>query len=511
MDQFSKFTKLYPMKNQKLETIMDTLQLEYFSEYGVPSEILTDNGGQFITNRWREFAADIGCSVRKTSPYNPQSNPVERVMRELGRIIRVYAHERQTRWDKIVDRAERTINATAHRSTKFRPVELHPGVEEPLKIDPRLRPIEEDENSDDEAELERKIEEAAQTLQKRAQQRKKQTDKHGEADTYQPGDKIWIKLHRRSDANRRLTRKIHLVYDGPYVVRAEVRKNAYLVEDGEGTTLGTFNSRQIKPHREAKLKPIAEINMLRAKQEIKRIARMDIEKFVKDVKDVQKSSETNKSKNKEDIILTDESDNDEEKISDAEKSETETKRNPLDSSKEGGGQRLRRKKLLVSEKGMRHISRLMRLISGKQPLDNVVGLVENQQMKILFDHRGEFNVVTEAAIRQIESKVGRLERLRNSASIPAYLKKEKKIKVRAVKLNIIIANRELNIEAMILNKEEEICVLFGRHACKEMGRKLSKLPKGNDELTRWDIHLTEQDRKKMLKQREKKMKQKTKL
>ncbi|KMQ93589.1 retrotransposable element tf2 protein type 3 [Lasius niger] len=169
---------------------MDTLQLEYFSEYGVPSEILTDNGGQFITNRWREFAADIKFSVRKTSPYSPQSNPVERVMRKLGRIIRVYAHERQTRWDKIVDRAERTINATAHRSTGFRPVELHPGVEEPLKIDPRLRPIEEEENGNEEVELERKIEEAAETLRKRAQQRKKQTDKHGEADTYQPGDKI---------------------------------------------------------------------------------------------------------------------------------------------------------------------------------------------------------------------------------------------------------------------------------------------------------------------------------
>ncbi|CAL1672417.1 unnamed protein product [Lasius platythorax] len=36
-----------------------------------------------------------------------------------------------------------------------------------------------------------------------------------------------------------------------------------------------------------------------------------------------------------------------------------------------------------------------------------------------------------------------------------------------------------------------------------MGRKLSKLPKNNNELTRWDIHLTEQDRIKMLKQREK--------
>ncbi|KMQ93588.1 hypothetical protein RF55_6308 [Lasius niger] len=239
--------------------------------------------------------------------------------------------------------------------------------------------------------------------------------------------------------------------------------------------------------------------MLRAKQKIKRIARMDIEKFVKDVKDVQNNSKINKSK-KKNIILTDESS--EEEISKPENPEKTAKKNSLDSDKEGG-QRLRRKRSLVSEKGMRHISRLMRLISGKQPLDNVVGLVENQQMKILFDHRGEFNVMTEAAIKQIESKIGKLERLKNSASIPTYLKKEKKIKVRAVRLNIIIANREINIEAMILNKEEKICVLFARHACKEMGRKLSKLPKGNSELTRWDIHLTEQDRKKMLKQREK--------
>ncbi|KMQ87228.1 hypothetical protein RF55_13542 [Lasius niger] len=87
-------------------------------------------------------------------------------MRELGRIIRVYAHERQTRWDKVVDRAERTINATAHRSTGFRPVELHPGVEETLKIDPRLRPIEEEENGNEEEELERKIEEAGRSCRR---------------------------------------------------------------------------------------------------------------------------------------------------------------------------------------------------------------------------------------------------------------------------------------------------------------------------------------------------------
>jgi len=219
MDQFSKLTKLYPMKNQKLDAIMDALQLEHFPQLGVPEEILSDNGGQFITNRWREFAENVGFAIRKTTPYNPQSNPVERVMRELGRIIRVYAHDRHTSWNKIIPRTEKTINSTTHRSTEWVPLELHPEQEGYLSINQRLHP-EENQEEDEDLQLERKIESAANFLWKRAGQRKNQADKHGEAEVYTQGQKVWVKIHRRSDASRRLTKKIHLVYDGPYQIRA---------------------------------------------------------------------------------------------------------------------------------------------------------------------------------------------------------------------------------------------------------------------------------------------------
>lgn len=114
MDQFSKLTNLYVMKNKKLDAIMDALQIQHFLTNGVPRKILTDNGGQFVTNRWREFAVSVGFSIRKTTPYNPQSNPIERVIRELGWIIRVYAHDRQTSWDIIIPRIEKTINSINH-------------------------------------------------------------------------------------------------------------------------------------------------------------------------------------------------------------------------------------------------------------------------------------------------------------------------------------------------------------------------------------------------------------
>lgn len=47
-------------------------------------------------------------------------------MRELGRTIRVYAHDRQTSWDKIIPRIEKTINSTTHPSTECVPLDLHP-------------------------------------------------------------------------------------------------------------------------------------------------------------------------------------------------------------------------------------------------------------------------------------------------------------------------------------------------------------------------------------------------
>lgn len=64
---------------------------------------------------------------------------------------------------------------------------------------------------------------------------------------------MWVKLHKRLDASRRFTKKIHLVYDGPFRVARIIRKNAYLIEDREGQTIGVYNSRQMKPHRSTEI------------------------------------------------------------------------------------------------------------------------------------------------------------------------------------------------------------------------------------------------------------------
>lgn len=248
MDQFSKLTNCYPVTNQKLQTIIETIETKYLEKMPIPETILTDNGGQFLTEEWKRYAERRGFQVRKTSPYNPQSNPVERVMRELGRVIRAYYHEKHTQWDTIVERFVETVNNTQHFSTGETPAELYPEKDNELRIDERILPAILRVKDRQET-----VEEIKRHLKKKAADRKRQTDKHGEAKEYKIGDMVWVRLHRRSDASRRITRKIHLVYQGPYKIKEIIRKNAYLI-DLNGQTIGTYNSRQLRPHRESKFK-----------------------------------------------------------------------------------------------------------------------------------------------------------------------------------------------------------------------------------------------------------------
>lgn len=177
------------MKNQILNTIMTILVKDYFPTVGLPETILTDNGGQFLTHRWHDFANDNEFEIRKTTPYNPQSNPVERAMRELGRVIRTYASKRHTNWDRIIIITESVINATAHSSTGFSPDEFHMDGVINLEIDPVLKPeqYEEFDRVD-------KIEIASRILERAANKKKVQFNKFGTGQVYQVGEYVWRKI-----------------------------------------------------------------------------------------------------------------------------------------------------------------------------------------------------------------------------------------------------------------------------------------------------------------------------
>lgn len=311
-------------------------------------------------------------------------------------------------------------------------------------------PINDDEDNEENerAILGERIQRTIEILKKRAAHRKRQIDKHGEAEVYHPGTCVWIKVHRRSDVSRRLTKKIHMVYDGPYVIREEIRPNTYAVENAEGDAIGVFNSRLLKSHREAKSNPAAEINMIETAEDDTTIQARRVEEFCRSLK--QKIQI-----NKEEDIPTEI----DRKMELKKRPRTEEDDSDED-SKDDSKRNLKRKRSgLISEKGMRHISRISNLITDKK-LSTTEGFVNGYPMEIILDFRGEFNVITKAALKIIERESEKLQRLVHSNSIPSYLKREKKMKFKAVELEIEAYFETIKEEAMIFPNDVP-CVIVG--------------------------------------------------
>ena len=55
--------------------------------------IITDHGTQFKGKNWRDELLKLNIKTYKTSVYHPSSNPAERVLREVGRILRTYCND----------------------------------------------------------------------------------------------------------------------------------------------------------------------------------------------------------------------------------------------------------------------------------------------------------------------------------------------------------------------------------------------------------------------------------
>jgi hypothetical protein len=67
------------------------------------------------------------CRIR-----HPQSNPTERVMKELGRLFRAYCHNAHVNWASVLSNSELLFNTTTHSSTGFHPMRSSLGGIRPI-------------------------------------------------------------------------------------------------------------------------------------------------------------------------------------------------------------------------------------------------------------------------------------------------------------------------------------------------------------------------------------------
>jgi hypothetical protein len=85
IDAFSKFVRLYPLRRAQAK--ISAKKIVYDFHRFIPVKVVvSDHGTQFQSPQWQD-------TLRSWSIRHPQSNPTERVMKELSRLFRIYCAE----------------------------------------------------------------------------------------------------------------------------------------------------------------------------------------------------------------------------------------------------------------------------------------------------------------------------------------------------------------------------------------------------------------------------------
>ncbi|GBM56499.1 Pro-Pol polyprotein [Araneus ventricosus] len=88
VDRFSRWPEAIPLKDIKSETVAFEFYANCIARFGFPERLTPDQGRQFESRLFREFARLLGMKVVHTTPYHPQANgSVETQAAKTDRLI----------------------------------------------------------------------------------------------------------------------------------------------------------------------------------------------------------------------------------------------------------------------------------------------------------------------------------------------------------------------------------------------------------------------------------------
>jgi transposase InsO family protein len=134
-DYFTKWTEVVPLKHSQDEQVISFLK----TIFGLPLEIITDNGPAFIFAKMTQFLAKLGVKYINSSSYYPQGNgKVDSTNKNLVRIIKRLIEDKPRQWHTLLTYALWADHTTTKVSTGFIPFHLVYGQESILPTELEL-------------------------------------------------------------------------------------------------------------------------------------------------------------------------------------------------------------------------------------------------------------------------------------------------------------------------------------------------------------------------------------
>ena len=215
----SKYPEAILLKDVRAETVAEGMA-EVFSRIGVPRQLLTDQGSQFVGKMVQQLCRKLNIEKLQTTPYHPQSNGC--LERWHGTVVPMLKRclEDKLDWSKQLKYALFACRCAPNRDSGFSPFEIIFGrhIRGPLEL---LKDVWETEEKrmmnvcDWIAELQDRLEVVRDVLRdkmKAAKEKQKvEYDRTTKLRKFEPGDMVLIRIPG-------LAAKLEDSWDGPYEV-----------------------------------------------------------------------------------------------------------------------------------------------------------------------------------------------------------------------------------------------------------------------------------------------------
>ena len=124
VDYATRYPEATALKSIEAETVAEAL-VTMFSRVGVPEEVLSDQGSQFLSGVMKEVSRLLSMKQLVTTPYHPMCNGlVERFNGTMKQMLKRMCAERPKDWDRYLPALLFAYREVPQESLGFSPFEL---------------------------------------------------------------------------------------------------------------------------------------------------------------------------------------------------------------------------------------------------------------------------------------------------------------------------------------------------------------------------------------------------
>ena len=250
VDYATRYPEAVPLKKITTEAVAEVL-LDIYSRVGIPEEVLTDQGTQFMSECMQEVSRLLSIKGLTSTPYHPICNGlVERWNGTLKSMLKRLCQDQPKQWHRLINPVLFAYREVPQESTGFSPFQLLYGrsVRGPGTILKELWTkevnIPEVKSSYEYVtELRERLEDslklAQEELEKSQKRYKRHYDRKAKPRRLEVEDRVLILLP--TDSN-----KLLMQWRGPYTVESRVGANDYRVKMGSKTK--TYHVNMLKKY-----------------------------------------------------------------------------------------------------------------------------------------------------------------------------------------------------------------------------------------------------------------------